>query len=187
VMDELLNLAVIEEGEEGVFPVDVQDIENMGKVSLYQVCGVVGRGEAIVKYLGVSKDRPVIKIHGFGFKGCECEIVSYLLSDVDMKLVDDRCTMKMLGLIIKRDGGVVGAITYSFYTFVHRRDKRSITEYIDKNVVGFFGYEFRFVDKGGVVREERIGVLNEVFPGRTKCVYGLVEFLSDEKLSFLFV
>lgn len=203
VLDELLNLAIVENDDLAsglLFPHDLMEMDCSvieEKANIYQICGINEKPEAIIKYIGISKKRPTIKIHEFTFKRCKCEIVSYLLSDPDIKLADDRCTLKMLGMIITCNKGikknkVIAAITFSFHTFVHKRDKKSILDYVTfgetkKYLTGFFGYELKYVDEFGIINEKRIGEITQVFPGKTKCVYKLVDFLSDDKLSFLFI
>ncbi|AYV81881.1 MAG: hypothetical protein Harvfovirus72_5 [Harvfovirus sp.] len=165
----------------------------VGGVNIYQVCGKNQKGNASIKFLGLSKARPTIKIHEFIFKNYRCDVVSYLLGDSDIRLADERCTLKMLGIVIKGKKKMA-AITFSFYTFVHKRDRKGILDYVtfgegenEKVLPGFFGYELRTRDEKGLIREERIGKLIDIYPGKTQCIYGLVQFLSDEKLSFLFV
>ena len=95
----------------------------------------------------------------------------------------------MIGLLIKNEEKVIAAITMSFYTFIHKKEKRDIINYISENdhqvLPGFFGYEIKFFSKN-VEKNERIGSIFELFPGKTKCIYYLIDLLSNEKLSFLF-
>lgn len=166
-------------------------IESTSLEKLYQIQGITSKKGAILKYIGENYVRPTIIIHEFKFKKYQCQIVSYLLSDIDIKIANDNCTLKMIGLLIKNKKKVVAAITMSFYTFIHRKEKTTIEKYIsqqedkkDKILPGFYTYEFKYYD-GDIEKNERIKIF-ELFPGRTKCIYELINLLSNEKLSFLF-
>lgn len=180
---------------------DVADIDPDPGQKLYQL-QPRGRGKtgAILRWLGHFKERTTVVLQEFRFKGYDCQIVSYLLSDVDLEFADDRCELKMMSLLLKRGGGVSVAVTMSFYTFVHRRERRSIAEYVSRGeaddivLPGFFGYQVKSCasDPVGVpagdpaVVSGRVGNLLEVFPGKSRCIKDLIEILSDDKLSPLF-
>ena len=193
MIDELKNLINIPDDIDG----DNDLIINPNSIqNLYQIRGNTDKSSAIIKYIGKNHERPAIKVLEFKFKKYFCEIMSYLLSDVDINLAEDKCCFKMLGLLIRnKKKHVVCAVTMSFYTFIHKKDKKSIMNYItqkdeidkiDKDIPGFFGFEMKWLNSDKILKEERIGNLLEKFPGKNKSIYTLVNFLSDTKLSFLF-
>lgn len=157
---------------------------------LYQIQGIKDKIGGIIKFIGQNVVRPTIIIHEFTFKRYQCQITSYILSDIDIKVANDKCALKMLGLLIKDKGGVVAAITMSFYTFIHRKDKTDLEKYIsnkddNKILPGFYAYELKYYDRN-IEKNESVGGTFESFPGKTRCVYDLINLLSNEKLSFLY-
>jgi hypothetical protein len=156
-------------------------------MNLYQIQGSKDKAGAVIKFIGKNNIRPTIVIHEFNFKKYSCQIISYILSDADIEYANDKCELKMLGLLIrnKRHKVVIAAITMSFYTFVHKREKDNLSNFISKDLSGFYAYNLKYHDEG-TERNERVGGIFNVFPGKTRCVYDLIKLLSDGKVSFLY-
>lgn len=156
---------------------------------LYQIQGMKDKQGAFIKFIGQNSVRPLILILEFTFKKYECQIVSYILSNIDIKVVNDECGLKMLGLLIKYKDQVVAVITMSFFTFMHKWEGKDIMDFIsyDNNILlsGFYAFDLKYYDKD-IKKTEKIGSIFELFPGKTKSLYELINLLSDEKLSFLY-
>lgn len=159
-------------------------------VNLYQIQGTQGKAGGIIKYIGKDTTGLVIIIHRFKFKKYLCKIISYILSDVDINIANDKCMFKILGLLIECDGEVVAVIILSFYTFTHKKEKSNITNYISNsnNIIlpGFYGYELKHKNIENIEESEMIGNTFKLFPGRTKSIYNLIDLLSNDKLLFLY-
>jgi hypothetical protein len=141
---------------------------------LYQVQNVKDNGVTI-KYLGNNDVVPTIAIYRFNFKKYICEVVSYILTDVDISRKD----LRMLGLRVKLNENIVATITMKFNRENHLYED-------DQNILSwFYSYELEYRENGQE-RREQIGEAFTNFPGRTKSVYDLIELLSDDKLFFLF-
>ena len=169
--------------------IDKSNIDKLNLEKLYQIQGIKNNKGAIIKYIGERDQRPVILINEFKFKKYHCQIVSYLLSDVDIKFANDNCCLKMLGMLIKDNNNIIAAITMNFNTFLHKVENINIEKYIQYddntiNIPGFFSYDLKYyVDNNEKI--ERIECF-EIFPGNNRCIYNLINLLSNEKLSFLF-
>ena len=149
---------------------------------LYQIQGMTDKEGAYIKCIGQDKIRPVITVHKFTFRQYGCEIVSYILSDVDVKLD----SLKMLGLLIKDNEKVVATITMCFKLL---ENNNSILDLLDTNeskiLLGSYVYELKYYENS-TEKCEQIGETVKYFQGKTKSVYDLIELLADDKLAFLF-
>jgi hypothetical protein len=202
VLDELLGCSEIikENGLDGLDSLDaldgldkLDDLE-LGFQKMYQIRAEKGGKGAVIQFVGKAKSRPCVVIHEFVFKRYKCQLVSYVLSDVDVKYANDKCELKMLGLLISsKKNKLVASITLSFYTFEHRKEKRDLGGYInyeepgnklsaDKLLNGFWMYEMKYVDQDvkDNIKKERIGNILVEYPGKNACVYSLINLLSNK-------
>jgi len=186
--DEVISLDdLIEKNKDGnqINELEIEPTEN-----LYQVTGTTGSDLVNLRYLGKHIHRPIMILDEFSFGKHHIKILSYLLSDADLNDANEKCMLKMIGILIKKskyDKDPILAITMSFYTFVHKKDKKNISDYVstcsnENKLKGFFGYELIYCTNAGEIKHERIGKLLDVYPGRTKSIYNLIEFLSHEKV-----
>lgn len=160
-------------------------------VKLYQFQGIINEPNGVIKFIGFSADdiRPTYIIHEFIFKQHTCKIVTYVLSDIDIEHANNTCELKMISLLImgKDSLTVQYAITLSFYTFTHKKNKKHLRDYITNDdeikLDGF--YQYSLLDNLG--NKEKMGDIIQNFLGKTKSIYGLISILSDEKLNKLWV
>ncbi|AYV76354.1 MAG: hypothetical protein Terrestrivirus5_176 [Terrestrivirus sp.] len=172
--------------------IDIHQDENTNKnrnIKLYQFQSIIDESNGIIKFIGFSADdiRPTYILHEFNFKGHTCKIVTYVLSDIDIEHANNTCELKMISLLIMNKDSltVQYAITLSFYTFTHKKNKKHLRDYITNDdeikLEGF--YQYSLLDNLG--NKEKIGDIMQKFLGKTKSVYGIISMLSDEKLSKL--
>lgn len=156
---------------------------------IYQIQCKKNNPNAIIKKICDNAIRQIIVLHEFKFNNFICRIVSYLLSDVDIKEANDVCSFKIIGLLLINNNKVIGSLTMSFYTFIHKKEKKDIFDYISKDVdiplPGFFAFDLKYFYKGSK-KSERIGDILEKFPGKTQSIYSLINLLSNDKILFLY-
>ena len=170
---------------------EIKEINETNKEQkLYQVQGQDNESCIILQYLGYNpdNDRPCYVLQEFDFKTYKCKIISYILSDIDINYAHDTCELKMLSLLITKNDVVIAAITLSFYTFEHKKNKQHINEFISDNnkikINGFFQFNLICNDNS---TKEKIGEIMYKYKGTSKSVYMLIELLSHDKLNKLWL
>jgi len=114
------------------FQIHDSEIREMNETNkeqkLYQVQGQDDESCIILQYLGYNPDneRPCYVLQEFDFKTYKCKIISYILSNIDINYAHDTCELKMLSLLITKNDVAIAAITLSFYTFEHKKNKQHI-------------------------------------------------------------
>lgn len=164
-----------------------KNLDKNTNIKLYQLQAFMDESYGIIKFIGFSADniRHTYIIHEFKFKQHNCKIVTYVLSDIDIEHANNMCELKMISLLVmdKDSYCVKCAITLSFYTFVHKKEKKHLFDYItndnDIKLDGF--YQYNLLDCYG--NKEKIGDIMPKFLGKTKSIYGLVNILSNAKLN----
>lgn len=172
-------------------------LQNENGINLYQIQGIKNKSGAILKHIGQAKERPTIIINTFEIRNYVCNIISYLLSDVDIQQreqtqqTDDSTKLKILGLIVQKNGKVCISISFIFNTNIHRIENKTLSEYISKSndilIDGFYEFELRYINKDKKNVVEKIGNTYKTYPGKNKSVSHLIDLLSHDYVMGLYL
>jgi hypothetical protein len=163
--------------------------KNMSQCKLYQIQGT--ENNAIIKFVGYSDPekynyRPCYILREFKFREHICQLVSYILSDVDIEHANNTHELKMVSILIKKSekSQVTYAITYSFYTFIHIKQKKHLIEFIsDNNIIELNGFFSIMLLKNDMNKSTntRLAIYDK-YKGKTQTIYDLISMLSDDKV-----
>lgn len=167
------------------------ELINTNQCKLYQIQGVCDEGVSMIRFVGYSdpqknNHRPCHVLENFRFNKHNCQLVSYILSDIDIEHANETCELKMFSILIKKskNAQVKYAITYSFYTFIHKKQKKHMKEFITKDMDintneldGFFCVKLLNNELGTNIMIETY----KTYKGK-KTLYDLILMLSHEKV-----
>lgn len=190
-MEDFLKKTVVTISDE-IVDIELEEIQEKKGSKMYQLKGKKNCSAATIHYIGNAERTPFHVIHKFKLKTYDCLIISYILSDADIDLAQEKCSLKMIGIIIQKNDEVKAAITMSFYTFVHHKEKKSLHDYVlytkseKKSIEGFFGFELKYPctndPKNELIKTEKIGSIFKTYPGKTKSLHYLIHLLSNVRL-----
>lgn len=154
--------------------------------NIYQLHGSYNRPGCMIKLVGFHDRTPSVSITKFQLGNYMCEVISYLLSDADIKLSQ----LYLLGLLIKSDDQVKATITYTFIPSnidVSTLDDDKLEELVKAHTIieGHFAYYLEYKAPDGSIVKKLLED-NRTYPGDSQLVYEIIELLSHDNLCFLF-
>jgi hypothetical protein len=172
----------------------ISTLKKENNIKIYQLQGIIDKNDAQLVYIGDCNIRPTILLYEFADKEYSYDIVSFVLTDVDIDESSKSCSIKILSLRIKSDKNIKGIITLEYHTFNHTKDKCHLNTYICNNsneilptglpygstceqvlLNGFYMVYF----KGINTDKKKLGIL-KAYPGKSNLVYTIIQYLTHQ-------
>jgi hypothetical protein len=164
---------------EMLFAHDILLASEENVIKLYQLQGI-SDGNAVLRFVGVAKQRPCVIINKFKYKKKECQVVSYMLDEDDITEANEKCKLRMLGIVIKKNKEILGVINFEFFTVAHKKQGKKFSDLIGTPQNGLFMITVNYIEKNET-KVEKLKILNK-FPGKTKSIYTLIEMLKHKSV-----
>lgn len=154
--------------------------------SLYQFQPISNTNSVNLKVVGNGNNRPSIFIYQTKFNGYLCKLVSYVLTEKDIKLAEKSCCIPILSLLFIRKNSTRFVLNLEFHTFDHIKTKSSLLDYVSENyqenkiLCGFFGVYLKVQKHGKIIKTE-IDIIKKIC-NITNLTYLLFKYISDERV-----
>lgn len=153
-------------------------VDNDSMIELYQAQGIKGQSKILLKKIGKCIDRPTIRIGNFDFDKYNCNLISYLLADVDVDEATQNSFLNLVSLHILQNTKTIGIISLEFHTFQHIKTNKSFKNMLDEVLDGTFEIFLKTIHlPTDYINKLHIGTLSS-FPDKKNLIYIMLKYLS---------
>lgn len=156
---------------------------------IYQVIPETDSSSAQLRHVGNFNKTPTVSINTFNLnKQLSCDIISCLHSKNDLHDLEDKGKFDVIKILVLKKNKMICTLTGSFYTFIHKKNKKSLDNYLSTKykqipIEGFYIIMFQYME-GKIMKTLQLEYL-KTFPGKNLFIQKMILHLSGKTVSEL--
>ena len=159
--------------------------ENIEAGKIYQFQPVTNTNSVTIKQVGYGYSRPTVLLYKTKFKGYLCKLVSFVMTDADIKQAEENCCVPVMSLLFDKKNSTQFVLTLEFHTFDHKKSKTSLFNYINGTLSGFYGVYLKKYKDGKLIKTQ-LDIIKTMCD-KANMAYLLLKYISDERVKNLII